>query len=110
MGSLRQASRGQAGGGAACLLMLGLGPGQGKHSSEAFPATCRISQPSLWWPDSWQPGWGSENCQAPSPGDQRDCPSVQPVLGAAAWSEGWAWGSFISAFSPAPTLLPHLGN
>lgn len=24
-------------GGAACLLMLGLGPSQGKHSPEAFP-------------------------------------------------------------------------
>lgn len=52
VGSLGQASCGQAGGGAACLLMLGLGSGQGKHSSKAFPATCRISQPRLWWPDS----------------------------------------------------------
>lgn len=53
VGSLGQTSCGQAGGGADCLLLLGLGPSQGKHSSEAFPATCRISRPSLWWPDSW---------------------------------------------------------
>lgn len=60
MGSLGQASCGQAGGGAARLLMLGPGPSQGKHSSEAFPTTCQISQPSLRWLDSWQPLWGSE--------------------------------------------------
>lgn len=40
VGSLDQTSCGQEGGGAACLLMLGLGPSQGKHSPEAFPATC----------------------------------------------------------------------
>lgn len=58
---------------------------------KAFPATCRISQPSLWRPDSWQPGWGSESCRTPTPIDQRERPSVRvaPALRAAAWSGGW---------------------
>lgn len=59
------------------MLMLGLGPSQGKHSSEAFPATCRISQPSLRCPDSWQSSWGSERYQAPSPRGWRECPFTQ---------------------------------
>lgn len=112
VGSRGQASCGQAGGGTACLLMLGLGPGQGKHSSEAFPATCRISQPSLWWPHSWQPGWGSESCQAPPPRDQRGRPSLQlPCGGQPPGVEAVRkLNCCTSAFSPALPSLPIPGN
>lgn len=102
MGSLGQASCGQAGGGAARLLMLGPGPSQGKHSSEAFPTTCQISQPSLRWLDSWQPLWGSERYQAPSPRGWRECLSTQLLC----WGQppGVEGGSFISTFGPVPYL------
>ena len=103
MGSLGQASCGQAGGGAAQLLMLGLGPRKGRHSSEAFPTTCQISQPSLRWLDSWQPLWGSERYQAPSPRGWRECLSMQLLYwGQPPGVEGG--GSFISTFGPVPYL------
>lgn len=86
MGSLSQTSCGQDGGGADCLLLLGLGPRQGKHNTEAFPTTCRISQPSLQWLDSWAAGMGL--CELPGTFSQRPegmSVHTNAVLGAAAW-------------------------
>lgn len=60
MGSLGQTSCGQEGEG---LLFVDArsGPQPGQTQPRGLsPATCRISQPSLWWQDSWQPGWDSE--------------------------------------------------
>lgn len=79
VGSLHQVSCDQAGGRAVCLLMLGLGPGQCKHSPRPFPPPAESPSPaSLWRPDSWQPGWGPESCRIPSPIDRRECPSTWP--------------------------------
>lgn len=46
VGSLHQVSCDQAGGRAACLLMLGLGPGQCKHSPRPFPPPAESPSPA----------------------------------------------------------------
>lgn len=102
-------SRARPGGGRGCLFVdAGPGPGPGQTQLPAFPATCPSSQPSLWWPDSWQPGCGSE-LPAPSPRDQRECPSV-PAAGCGGQPPGVEAGAelygFISAFSPASLSSP----
>lgn len=109
VGSLGQANCGQAGGGAACLLMLGLDPRQGKHSSEAFPATCRISQPSLWWLDSWQPNGvlRAAGCLLPEAGGH-----VHPCCHSIGGShlEWRVRGALSQPSAQPPHLLPHLGK